>query len=227
MGSTTTAMTSLVFLATLALVSCSPVEVVSSDLKAASPLTNCGCQCSSLTFVDSAGHVQGNCKSVDSTGARWCYIDPSYGTSCQDLTPSARFPANPWSYEACATPTIGSYECPAAVAPATVVVSAPLTTTSMCLQLLSPPPSRSLLPMCPSSTTTTTTSTSLPLSSSPTIPTPTLTGTRSPRAPIWPPSPRRQTPPSRRLTLPSQPSRELSIFVLWGHYYQIKTRQYH
>merc|ERR1712013_877110 len=98
---------------------------VSSDLKAASPLTNCGCQCSSLTFVDSAGHVQGNCKSVDSTGARWCYIDPSYGTSCQDLTPSARFPANPWSYEACATPTIGSYECPAAVAPATVVVSAP------------------------------------------------------------------------------------------------------
>merc|ERR1712200_54612 len=66
----------------------------------------------------------GNCKSVDSTGARWCYIDPSYGTSCQDLTPSARFPANPWSYEACAPPTIGSYECPAAVAPATVVVSA-------------------------------------------------------------------------------------------------------
>merc|ERR1712014_341092 len=87
----------------------------------------------------------------------------------------------------------------------------PLTTTSMCLQLLSPPPSRSLLPMCPSLTTTTT---------------PTLTGTRSPKAPIWPPSPRRQTPPSRRPTLPSQPSRELSIFVLWGHYYQIKARKY-
>merc|ERR1712209_289840 len=102
----------------------------------------------------------------------------------------------------------------------------PLTTTSTCQLLLSPPPSRSLLPMCPSSTTTTTTSTSLPLSSSPTIPTPTLTGTRSPRAPIWPPSPRRQTPPSRRLTLPSQPSREISIFVLWGHYYQIKARKY-
>merc|ERR1719277_184735 len=119
-------MNSLVFLATLALASCSPLEkVVSSDLKAASPLTNCGCQCSSLTFVDSAGHVQGNCRSVDSTGARWCYIDPSYGSSCQDLTPSARFPANPWSYEACATPTIGSYECPAAVSPTTVVVSAP------------------------------------------------------------------------------------------------------
>merc|ERR1712018_897421 len=125
MGLTSTVMNSLVFLATLALASCSPLEKVSSDLKAASPLTNCGCQCSSLTFVDSAGHVQGNCRSVDSTGAKWCYIDPSYGSSCQDLTPSARFPANPWSYEACATPTIGSYECPAAVAPTTVVVSAP------------------------------------------------------------------------------------------------------
>merc|ERR1711862_334875 len=42
-----------------------------------------------------------------------------------DLTPSARFPANPWSHEACATPTIGSYECPTVVAPTTVVVSAP------------------------------------------------------------------------------------------------------
>merc|ERR1712173_163633 len=102
----------------------------------------------------------------------------------------------------------------------------PRTTTSMCLQLLSPPPSRSLLLTCPSLTTTTTTSTSLPPSSSPTTPTRTLTGTRSPRAPIWRPSPRRQTPPLRRPILPSQPSRELSIFVLWGHYYQIKTRQY-
>ena len=30
----------------------------SGNLKAASPLTNCGCQCSSLTFSDSAGVVQ-------------------------------------------------------------------------------------------------------------------------------------------------------------------------
>merc|ERR1712198_480380 len=93
---TSTTMNSLVFLATLALASCSPLEkVVSSDLKAASPLTNCGCQCSSLTFVDSAGHVQGNCRSVDSTGARWCYIDPSYGTSCQDLTRQPGSPPTP------------------------------------------------------------------------------------------------------------------------------------
>merc|ERR1712079_752243 len=47
--------------------------------------------------------VQGNCKSVDSTGARWCYVD-SHHSSCQDLRFSARFPSNPWSYEACATP---------------------------------------------------------------------------------------------------------------------------
>ena len=94
-------------------------------LKAASPLTNCGCQCSSLTFADSAGVVQGNCKTVDGSGARWCYVDAAYGSSCQDLTPSARFPANPWSYEACATPAIGSYECPALVATPAVVVHHP------------------------------------------------------------------------------------------------------
>merc|ERR1712076_284390 len=92
-------------------------DPVVGQLKAASPLTNCGCQCSSLTFADSAGVVQGNCKTVDGTGARWCYVDAAYGSSCQDLTPSARFPANPWSYEACATPAIGSYECPPVVAP--------------------------------------------------------------------------------------------------------------
>ena len=86
--------------------------------KAASPLTNCGCQCSSLTFSDSAGVVQvirfslcflafvllysdlfrqatklffqGNCRTVDGSGARWCYVDAALGSSCQDLTPSAR-----------------------------------------------------------------------------------------------------------------------------------------
>merc|ERR1739838_180007 len=79
--------------------------------KAASPYTNCGCQCSSLTFRDTAGTVQGNCKTVDGTGAQWCYVDSS-SSSCQDLVPSERFPHNPWSYEACATPAIGSGFCP-------------------------------------------------------------------------------------------------------------------
>ena len=101
-------------------------DPVVGQLKAASPLTNCGCQCSSLTFADSAGVVQGNCKTVDGTGARWCYVDAAYGSSCQDLTPSARFPANPWSYEACATPAIGSYECPTVVATPAVVNVVPV-----------------------------------------------------------------------------------------------------
>merc|ERR1712127_197135 len=78
---------------------------VLDSLKAASPLTNCGCQCSPLTFRDSGGLVQGNCRSVDGTGAQWCYVD-SHHSSCSDLSPSARFPQNPWSYEACATPTL-------------------------------------------------------------------------------------------------------------------------
>ena len=45
------------------------------------------------------------------------------------LTPThlSRFPNNPWSYEACATPAIGTLECPAVVAtvPATVAVPVP------------------------------------------------------------------------------------------------------
>ena len=44
------------------------------------------------------------------------------------LTPHLfRFPNNPWSYEACATPAIGTLECPAVVAtvPATVAVPVP------------------------------------------------------------------------------------------------------
>ena len=65
--------------------------------KAASPYTNIGCQCSSLTFLDSSGHIQGNCASVDHTGAQWCYVD-SHHSSCQDLVYSARFTNNPWSY---------------------------------------------------------------------------------------------------------------------------------
>merc|ERR1711992_439167 len=79
--------------------------------KAASSLINCGCQCSSITFLDSAGVEQGNCKTVDGTGAQWCYVD-STASTCQDLVPSQRFPHNPWSYEACATPAIGTLLCP-------------------------------------------------------------------------------------------------------------------
>merc|ERR1712186_195912 len=94
----------IVFLGLLSALSIDCSEKLdSANEKAASPLINCGCQCSSLTFRDANGVVQGNCLTVDSTGAQWCYVDQAY-SSCQDLVPSKRFPNNPWSYEACATP---------------------------------------------------------------------------------------------------------------------------
>merc|ERR1739848_385657 len=107
--SSTTMLTQVTILATLVLTASS---LSLESTKAASSLINCGCQCSSLTFRDSAGTVQGNCKTVDGTGAQWCYVDSTLST-CQDLVPSKRFPHNPWSYEACATPAIGSHLCPA------------------------------------------------------------------------------------------------------------------
>ena len=57
------------------------------------------------TNITPQGAVHGNCLTVDASGAQWCYVD-HLPSSCQDLTPSARFPSNPWSYEACATPTL-------------------------------------------------------------------------------------------------------------------------
>merc|ERR1712137_438188 len=86
----------------LASATASPLKVTSA--KAASPYVNIGCQCSPLTFQDQYGAIQGNCRAADSTGARWCYVDNAHSSSCQDKRFSARFPNNPWSYEACATP---------------------------------------------------------------------------------------------------------------------------
>merc|ERR1712061_365215 len=110
----------------LSLGSCSEIgNKTAASEKASSPLINCGCQCSSLTFRDAGGVVQGNCRTVDSTGAQWCYVDAAY-SSCQDLVPSQRFPNNPWSYEACATPSIGSPLCPTVTIPAVVAPVAPV-----------------------------------------------------------------------------------------------------
>merc|ERR1712079_430975 len=103
-----TMFTQATILATLVL---SATSLSLENLKAASSVINCGCQCSSITFLDSAGVEQGNCKTVDGTGAQWCYVD-STASTCQDLVPSQRFPHNPWSYEACATPAIGTLLCP-------------------------------------------------------------------------------------------------------------------
>ena len=41
--------------------------------------------------------LQGNCATPDTTGGRWCYVDPQF-SSCHDLRGQA---SQPWSYEAC------------------------------------------------------------------------------------------------------------------------------
>merc|ERR1712141_73195 len=92
----------IISLMMVAVASSSPLKV--EQTKAASPYVNIGCQCSPLTFQDQYGAIQGNCRAADSTGARWCYVDNAHSSSCQDKRFSARFPNNPWSYEACATP---------------------------------------------------------------------------------------------------------------------------
>merc|ERR1712198_426041 len=98
----------IVLISCLLVIPCISLETEKTNPKAASPYTNCGCQCSSLTFRDKSGRVQGNCKSADHTGAQWCYVDASVPSTCQDLSyTSVRFPGKPWSYEACATPACG------------------------------------------------------------------------------------------------------------------------
>merc|ERR1712014_161004 len=98
----------IVLISCLLVIPCISLETEKTNPKAASPYTNGGCQCSSLTFRDKSGRVQGNCKSADRTGAQWCYVDTSVPSTCQDLSyTSVRFPGKPWSYEACATPACG------------------------------------------------------------------------------------------------------------------------
>merc|ERR1712189_66015 len=98
----------IVLISCLLVIPSTSLETEKTNPKAASPYTNCGCQCSSLTFRDKSGRVQGNCKSADHTGAQWCYVDTSVPSTCQDLSyTSVRFPGKPWSYEACATPACG------------------------------------------------------------------------------------------------------------------------
>merc|ERR1712198_335539 len=98
----------IVLISCLFVIPCISLETEKTNPKAASPYTNCGCQCSSLTFRNKSGRVQGNCKSADHTGAQWCYVDTIVPSTCQDLSyTSVRFPGKPWSYEACATPAGG------------------------------------------------------------------------------------------------------------------------
>merc|ERR1719315_497834 len=91
-----------VFVALLVIASVTGKRSPKIGLKGAAP-SACGCQCSDLVWEDKYGTVHGNCRSADHTKAKWCYVKE--GSTCSDLVPSARHPRNPWSYQACATPT--------------------------------------------------------------------------------------------------------------------------
>merc|ERR1711973_969109 len=99
---------SLRFTAFLLFTSSIGVHSIETGTRAASRRTGCGCQCSNTVFKDKYGKINGNCKSSD-RGAVWCYVDPRY-SACSDLQRSERFNQH-WSYQACATPDLDSYEC--------------------------------------------------------------------------------------------------------------------
>merc|ERR1712198_114676 len=103
MGIVTTMMIRQVFVA-LVVASVTGKRIPKIGLKGAAP-SACGCQCSDLVWEDKYGTVHGNCRSADHTKAKWCYVKE--GSACSDLVPSARHPRNPWSYQACATPSQG------------------------------------------------------------------------------------------------------------------------
>merc|ERR1711892_967298 len=59
-----------------------------------------GCSCTSLSFSDHYGNVNGNCRSSDHGKGSWCYTT-GWSSGCTDLHSSSKYPNNPWSYQAC------------------------------------------------------------------------------------------------------------------------------
>merc|ERR1711951_352386 len=93
-------------------------------------------QCESQVFVDKFGRTNGNCKSTDSSGKRWCYLKDvqnligtyrsshrswnswttvqaasPVSTTCRDGRTSQQFQGKVYGYHACGTPELNSYEC--------------------------------------------------------------------------------------------------------------------
>merc|ERR1712211_104622 len=62
--------------------------------------TGSGCRCTSLSWTDHYGNVNGNCRSSDHGKGSWCYTT-GWSSGCSDLHSSSRYPNNPWSYQAC------------------------------------------------------------------------------------------------------------------------------
>merc|ERR1711994_980399 len=92
--------------------------------------------CESQVFVDKFGRTNGNCKSTDSSGKRWCYLKDvqnligtyrsshrswnswttvqsasPVSTTCRDGRTSQQFQGKVYGYHACGTPELNSYEC--------------------------------------------------------------------------------------------------------------------
>ncbi|XP_059087847.1 uncharacterized protein LOC131884176 [Tigriopus californicus] len=82
--------------------------------KAPSNVVNCNCQCDNYTYTNHKGQIQGNCKSADQTYGLWCYVDRQ--DDCSDIRYSrdrvdSYGNKRKWSYQACSTPALNSYEC--------------------------------------------------------------------------------------------------------------------
>jgi len=82
-----------------------------TGIRAASTCHNCECQCDSYQWKDARGRWIGNCKTEDTTGAKFCYISGRALRVCRDKQQSKyRQDSNNgrkkwYSYEACSTPT--------------------------------------------------------------------------------------------------------------------------
>merc|ERR1712029_255170 len=99
-------------------------------------IEDCLCQCESQVFVDKFGRTNGNCKTADSTGKRWCYLKDvnnyignyrsshrswngfttvqaaaPVSTTCRDGRTSQQFQGKVYGYHACGTPEITDYRC--------------------------------------------------------------------------------------------------------------------
>merc|ERR1712002_823397 len=103
----------------VAFVKCNPkpqrFAAVAAEAAGGDNDNDCACQCPTLTFVDDNGRTNGNCKTSDNTGARWCYVrerdNRFHSQTCQDRQQSSRYPDIDFSYHACATPALDTRQC--------------------------------------------------------------------------------------------------------------------
>merc|ERR1712012_1102091 len=128
----------LLYLIGTLMVAGSVTQAQQVGVRAPSRLTieDCLCQCESQVFVDKFGRTNGNCKSTDSSGKRWCYLKDvqnligtyrsshrsrnswttvqaasPVSTTCRDGRTSQQFQGKVYGYHACGTPELYSQQC--------------------------------------------------------------------------------------------------------------------